>query len=415
MKKKKLNKLTDSRLLWAIISLLASLLIWVYVTGTQEQTITKTFPDVAVVLTGAENLQQSKGYVVTSVDTETVTVRIEGTRANIGNLGPDDLKAVIDLTKVAKTGNYQWNYTITYPDSVDTTAVTEISRSPEYIWLTVAQMSTKVVPVQGAFVGSAAEGYVAEEPTFEPTTITLSGPDSELAKVDHVWVTIGGDNLTKTKTADVEYTLMDADDKELSYTDITGDYDTIRVTEPISVKKEIPLSITPVYGAGATADNTVITIEPKTITISGDSSIVDGINKISLDTVDLSDFAAGYEETYPIAIPDGVQNVTGETEARVKIEIVGLSTRKYQVTNLSFINAPDGYTAEILTKSIEVTVRASEAVLAKIKADNLRAVADLTGSATAGDVSVPVKVYIDGISDAGAIGDYKMTVSIVSK
>ena len=36
MSKKKKNKLMDSKVLWAVISLLASLFIWVYITGTQE-------------------------------------------------------------------------------------------------------------------------------------------------------------------------------------------------------------------------------------------------------------------------------------------------------------------------------------------------------------------------------------------
>ncbi|MEG2214012.1 MAG: CdaR family protein [Oscillospiraceae bacterium] len=412
MTKINFNKLFDSKVFWIVVSILASLLIWVYITGTQEEYIESPFRDVEVVLSGAENLKQSKGYVVTDVDVQTISVTLYGTRANIGRLGSEDIKAVIDLSKVTKTGQNRWVCDISYPNTVDSTAVRVISQAPEYISFTVSQMTAKTVPVMGAFVGSVAEGYVAEEPIFDPTTITLSGPDSELAKIDHVWATIGGDELTKSKTADVSYTLVDANDKTLEYTDISGDYDTVRVTLPISVKKGIPLTVNLIEGAGATLDNCVVTIEPASIVIAGDSAIVDGINKLVLATIDLTDFSASSEETYTIQIPNDVQNITGITEAKVKIEIVGLTTKKLLVSNLSFINLPKGYSAEILTRNIEVTVRASADVLKKIKADNLRAVADLTDIATMGDVTVPVKIYVDGFTNAGAVGDCTMTLHI---
>jgi YbbR domain-containing protein len=276
----------------------------------------------------------------------------------------------------------------------------------------VAKQFTKTVPVKGAFSGSTAEGYVAEEPVFEPTTITLTGPDSKLENIAYVWATIGGDSVTETKTADVPFTYMDADGKQLDYTDITPDYDTVTVTVPISMEKEVSLSVDILEGAGATSENTIVTIEPATVMISGDSTIVEGINKIVLTTIDLTDFASTYEETYPIILDNDVQNVTGTAEAKVKIEIVGLETKKMAVTNISLINVPSGYSAELLTQSLEATIRASSDVLSKIKSNNLRAVADLSQIVSTGDVSVPVKIYIDGYSDAGAVGDYKVTVNI---
>lgn len=410
--KKESSKLFDSKVFRVVISLLAALLIWIYITGTQEDEIKREFNDVAVTFSGAETMQESKGFVVTDVDTESVSIVVSGTRSNIAKLAATNLKAVIDLSKVTKQGNNRVSYEILFPDYVDTSAVTIVSRTPENIQFNVAKISTKTVPVKGAFTGSTAEGYIAEDPTFSPETITLTGPDSQLENIAYVWATIGGDEISKTKTADVAFTYMDADGNELDYTDITPDYDTVTVTLQINMKKDVPLRVNLVEGAGATEDNTIVTIEPSTITISGDSAIVDGINKIVLATIDLTDFSATYEETYPIVLDNDVVNVTGTTEATVQVRIVGLQTAKFSVTNLSCINIPEGFTADMLTKSLEVTVRATEAVLSKITSDNLRAVADLTGYASTGDVSVPVKIYVDGYSDAGAIGEYPATVNI---
>jgi YbbR domain-containing protein len=233
-----------------------------------------------------------------------------------------------------------------------------------------------------------------------------------LENIEYVWVTLDGDELKESKTVDAAYVYMDEDGNQLSYSDITSDYDTVSVTLPVMLKKEVALSVTPVYGSGATAENTIITIEPETIMIYGDPEIVEGINKISLATIDITDFSVSYEYTYPITLDNDVQNLTGLTKATVSIETGGLETSKFDCTNLSFINLPDRYTAEILTESIEVTVRAVENVLSEITSDSLRAVADLSGIASKGDVSVPVKIYVVGFTDAGAIGDYTITINI---
>ena len=411
MKKNKKFSLLDSRVFWAVISLLASLFIWLYVTGTQEETINRSFTNVDVVLTGAESLQESKGYVVTAVDVNTVSVTISGTRGNIGGLSADDVKAVIDLSKITMTGNNMRAYTLTFPDGVNASAIQVVTKTPEYIQLLVSEISTKTVPVKGAFEGSVAEGYLADEPTFEPGTITLSGPDTQLKNVDHVWATIGGENVTATKTADVNYVLRDKDGNALEYDDVTGDYDTVRVTLPVSVTKEVALTVSLLEGAGAAMENCIISIEPSTITISGDASILNGINKIPVATIDLTDFESTWEQTYPIVLDNDVQNVTGETEAKVTIEVVGLETKKFSVTELSYIKLPAGYKAEVLTRSIEVTVRGTGAELAKLRPSDISAMADLSAIATTGDVSVAAKIHITGAA-AGAIGDYKMTVYI---
>lgn len=405
-------KLFDSKVFRVVISVVAAFLIWMYITSTQEEEITLEFNNVQVVFSGAETMQESKGFVVTDVNTESVTVWITGTRQNIGKLESSDLKAVIDLSQVTKTGNNLFRYDIEYPDSVDASSVKVENSYPENILFSVTKLSTKTVPVQGAFLGKTAEGYVAEALEFEPETITLSGPESELNNIESVWVTISGEEVASSKTADVNFTYMDANENQLDYEDITHDYDTVTVTLPISLKKDVSLSVSLIEGAGATESNTIITVEPSTLTISGDPAIVEGINKILVATIDLTDFSNTLEETYPIVLDNEVQNVTGTTEAKVTVEIVGLKTKKLSIENLSCINVPEGFTAEILTESLEVTIRAAENILSEITSDNLRAVADLTDTASTGDVSVAVKVYVDGFPEAGAIGENKITVNI---
>lgn len=413
MSKKKKNKLLDSKVLWAVISLLASLFIWVYITGTQEEIITQSFNNVEVQFVGEDTLQATRGYVVNNISAETVSVKISGTRGNIGSLSASDVKAVIDVSLISSTGRLTQYFTLTYPDNVNADAVSLESSNPETISFDVTRMSKKPVPVEAKFVGSTAEDYIAGEIEFEPKTIWVSGPESELEKIDHIYVEMGGDDLTMTRTADIPVVLIDTDGNTMDSTGLEFDVPTVTVTIPISMMKEVPLYIQCVYGAGATEANTVIKIEPSTITISGDTSVVSGINRIDLTTIDLTDFSLTFQDTFSIPLQDGVENVTGTTQADVSIEITGVDTRIFTLTNISYRNLPSGYTVEeITTRSLEVRIRAPQDVLDQIQPSNLSAVADLSDISQSGDMFVPVRIIVDGFTDVGAVGDYSIGIRI---
>ncbi len=415
MTNKKKNKLLDSKVFWAVISLIASLFIWVYITGTQEEIITQSFNNVEVMLIGEDTLQATRGYVVTNVSAETVSVKISGTRGNIGTLSASDVKAVIDVSLISSTGTLTQYYALTYPDNVNEDAVSLVSSNPQTISFDVTKMSSKSVPVEAKFVGSTAENYIAGEVEFEPKTIKVSGPESMLEKIDHIYAEMGGDDLTMTRTAEIPIVLIDKDGNTMESEGLEFDVPTVTVTIPISMMKEVPLYVQCVYGAGATEENTVISIEPNKIMISGDTEIVSGINRIDLATIDLTDFSLTHQDTYLIPLPNGVENVTGVAQADVKIEITGVDTKVFTVTNISTRNLPSGYTLEeITTQSLEVRIRAPQDVLDQLQPSNLSAVADLSDITQSGDMFVPVRIVVDGFTDAGAVGEYNIGIKVRS-
>lgn len=96
------------------------------------------------------------------------------------------------------------------------------------------------------------------------------------------------------------------------------------------------------------------------------------------------------------------------------MEIIGLETRDFTVTNLSCINDTEGYKSTIITESLTVTLRGTKEQLDAIQSENIRAVADLkwTSRSRPGTYMVPVKVYVAGYDDVGAIGDVTMSVEL---
>lgn len=415
MKHSRMSKIYNSKIFWMILSLLASLVLWAYISNQDTTSISKQLTGIQVQFSGEDLLREERNLAISDVDTTSVNVWIRGSRRAIGALDGSQVVAVIDVSKITQAGDMSWSYTIKYPAGTDTGSITTISRSPEIIGFTVSALSSKSVEVAGSFAGSLAEGYSAEDPTFEPSTVTVTGSEAALTKIAGAKVVFGKDktDVKESFSVDTGYTLVDADGNPVSTTGLTFSTELIKATLPIMEVKELPLSVTLIDGGGATANNCTVSIEPQTIKVAGDSKVLDAMNKLVIGTVDLSDFFASYEDTFPIMLDDDLQNITGEVSALVKIVIVGLTTKTFDVTNISCSNVAAGCSAAVETETISVTMRGTQAALDALTPDNIRAVADLSNySDTTGTVMPTAKIAVDGVSGVGAIGSYKVTVTL---
>lgn len=415
MTKKRASKLFGSNIFWAVISLLAALCIWVYMTGTQEEIIPKELNGVEVVFNGEDTLQSQHGLVITDVSDLTVDVTITGTRLNIGRLTADDVQAVIDVSRISGTSVYNVSYTLSFPESVDASAVTVTSRSPSTISFQVTRMNTVEVPVQVEFHGSVAEGYLLGDLEYEPNVINVSGPQTVLDTIDHAYAEVTLQDVNSTRTVQASYDLYDEDGNIIDTTGLEFDVSTISVTIPIRVIKEVPIRVTYNEGAGATSENVRCTLSENYITIAGDASVVDGINRIDVGPVDLTSFELTYEGDLDIVLPNDVENISGIESVHVQIEVIGLEVRSYTVTNISYSGLPEQYQAELVTHSLTVRIRASSEVLDSLSTSNLRAVADLSNTSATGTMDTSnVRISVDGFTNAGAVGTYRLTFNITN-
>jgi len=414
MDKKRIKRsIWDSKILWAVISLFASVVLWGYVTNAQGDVVEKTYDGVQVVFKGQDTLQSKDGYVLSNISTNTVSVTVKATRREVSNLSSSDLRATVDVTKFNSEGNYNQSVVIEFPMGSDSGSINVISTSPRNVTFRIDKASSKTLELKGLFTGTVAEGYAEQPAQFNPQTVTINGSESDLSKVAYALIKIDRTNVDKTLQFDSAYILVDDQGNELNLKNVVLDTKTVSVTVPITATKEVPLSVNLVDGGGATAQNATIICEPATITIAGDAQTLDGINKISLGAVDLSTFASTFEDNLPIVLDNNIINVTGIAEAKVTVQIIGMETKKFNVTNISTINTPTGRSVAVITQNIEVTLRGTSDVLGKIAANNIRAVADLTSiGSTTGTFQPTTKIYVDGYTGVGAIGEYKIYVKI---
>ncbi len=419
---KAIKKLSDSKIFWLVVSFLVSLSVWVYVTSVETVEATRTFRNIPIELVGEDTLLNMRELVITDLDTTTVTVEISGPRRIVNALDDDDLIAQVDVSRLSQTAYTTLNYTIIYPSGVDRRNLQIINKSRDSVSFMVSKMTSKTIPVQGGFEGKAATGYIQETPSFEPATITVSGPEVYLRNVHHAYVTFGRDQvLESTYSVETSYTLMDANGDPCSTDNLTISPDTIRATLPVLAVKDVPLKVSLQYGAGATESNTNCTIEPKTLRLAGDAAVLAEINQIELDAIDLTTFASEYSETYTIPVPNGLRNLTGATEATVKIEISDLTTKTVVINDFTWEGLSGDLDVVVNSVNVPILLRGPADQLRNVNAYSIRATANLSDYINGlGSYSVPLEIEIPNYDDVGTIQvdglpDYKIIIEIVPK
>lgn len=416
MKNLNLKNLYDKNAFWVVLSLIASILLWTYITSVEETVQQNTYSGIPVVFTGEESIRTSRGLIISDVDSTSVRVKISGNRRALSKFNAGDLQATIDVSRVTQANENSWAYELTFPSGVDTSGFT-YEYYPDVINFTVEKEASKTVPVKGVFNGKAAENYIANSDSllFEPAEIIVYGTEGELAQIDHAWVTMSGENVNATLTENRPYVLVNAEGNELQLRHTTTDVETVATTLTVNTIKEVTLALDVIPGGGASAANCDIKMDINKVTLSGEADELESMEKLIIGSIDLSDYAEDFEIVIPLQLADGVQCVTGETEVTVTGKFKDLAIKEFDVTDLRFTGLQQGYNAYVVTKKLKVSVRAPQETLDKVNADNIRVVADLTDYTNAsGNVKVPAKVYIDGVTGAGAVGDYTLTINLTA-
>ena len=415
-KKQQNKQSTWKTVLYIVFSFVCAFLIWIYVTDSTGEETDVPFRAVTVVYEGESNMRESRGLIISERDTTSARVTLTGSRRTLTALDSSDIRVVIDLNDIVSTGNYSRAPKVEFTKKIDTGAITQAVINPEVVSFYVDKLSVRPVPVVGVFNGSAAEGYSADPMEFDTETIRVYGPEKIISQVDHALVEVSRTDVDKTVTFEAAYILVDAEGKKLENDEITTDRETVDVTIPINAVKEVSLVVDLIPGAGATKDNVQWEIKPETITLTGDAETLAGVNSISIAKIDLSKIDEALTETYKIVFPNDTESTDNVKEATLTLELRGLASKTVSIEqgNITCTNVSEGYQATVMNASLDnVVLRGPEQILRGITENNVRAVADLTDYGTAtGILTVPVKIMINGTTEAGAYGEYKVYINI---
>ncbi len=407
-----MGRLKDSRWVYVLLSVVLAVTFWMYVRVEVDPEDSTTIHNVPIELTGT-NVLTGQGLTVTGISADTVDLRVSATVSVINNLirYRDDIYIPLDVSRCTE-GENRLAYQPKWPENFNTSDVVLQNKDPGTITVTVGKLYTNTLNVEFRLDGQVADGYQMGTSTIEPSTVTVSGSAEEVSKVAKVVAILEDENLDERYTGDLPLTLLDSQGNPLTDLNVTLSSDTAYVVVPVVVEKDVKLTVSFQNGGGATADDIAYEIDPEIITVSGEKSSVENLTELSVGSIDLAKVVGTNTFTFPISLDPSLENASGENEAVVTVTVKGLDTQVFNVDNISVVQPSNGYSAVAVTQEKQITVRGKAEDLEEIDASQLRIVADLSDVTTTGQISVPVRVYLNTNSSVGVIGEYTIVVSI---
>lgn len=398
----------------ALVSLVIALGLWIYVITVVSPGSEDTFANIPVVLRNEEALT-ARGLMIVTEDIPTVTLRLSGNRSDLNKLNPSNITLIANLSGIYSPGVQQLSYEILYPGDIASNAFVEESRSPGRITIEVERRVTKEVPVVLAFSELPSEDYIADtqNPVLDYPNVTITGPAPVIEQITQAVIQVDLADRTESVDEAMAFTLCDEAGEAVDAHLVVTDVGKVNVAVKIQRIKEIPLTVTVIDGGGATSETSTVEIEPQTIRIAGSDILLEQLPELNLGTINLAEQTeASNFVSFPIKLPEGVENLAGVQEAQITVQFPNLRTTTYKVTDIQAINVPEGMEADIITQELQVRIRGPKEVMEQLKDTDISVTVDLAGAAQGASTVKPTIVLPEAFAQADAVGSYSVSVDL---
>lgn len=411
----------DNRFFLLVLAAMGALVLWNMVTLVFDPRSSIDKTDGTVNFNYSTSTYVAQGLsIVDTEDVGSVRVKFEGNGTVIGGISASDYVIYPDYSSVKGPGATTLKLQVRITNA-SYSGVTATVVSPRYVDVVFDTVGEKVIPVQVESSGiEVAEGYVLNRTSVVPAEVTLSGPVSELEKINGVFASVSvEDVLTDSRTQAAMLELRDENGNPYTPEYVTLDNDAASVTLTVHQVRELPLVID-FIDAPANFDTSSLkyTLSQEKMTVQGPAKTLSNLTELSVASFDLGQsFAFDRDYPLPVELPAGLESQDGLTTVTLSFDTSGMASKTVNVSNIKCINVPLNYDVEPLTDRVqgvvlygpkeEVEALSAQSVLAQIDCQSI--------SVSAGQQTMPVSIQIPASTRIFATGSYTVQCLVRSK
>ncbi|PYQ32007.1 MAG: hypothetical protein DMF56_02615 [Acidobacteria bacterium] len=162
------------------IALLLAIALWIFVSAPRREEVRERIVTASLSLVGVPSY-----LVITTPDIpSSVSVRVRGRKSDLRALASQSLEASADLSAINQSGEVEITLRsqhINVPENIEI-----VSISPNKVRFRVEQLRQRAVSIRPFLVGDPPAGYIIGEATAEPSLALVSGPASQVMKLNEV-------------------------------------------------------------------------------------------------------------------------------------------------------------------------------------------------------------------------------------
>lgn len=285
-----------------VISCILAFIVWFSITVNQAPEIDRVIEDVKVTIDSS--VPGQLGYETFGIDDVYVDLVVHGKRYLVGEnvLDADDFTVTAVTSHVDAPGVYSLQLKATANDA--NASYTIVSKTKDNIEVYFDTPKTKEFSVE-TNVESVAENlvaqgdYLTESPRLSVEKITVSGPATEVDKIQKVVATARSrGNLKSSETLPAVLTIADAYGAEIKYLTVSPSVEDISITVPVYTVVELPVTVDfenlPVYYTSFGMPEVIC--DPETVRVAVDSKNLESLESIKIGTVNFAELEKGDNE-----------------------------------------------------------------------------------------------------------------------
>lgn len=217
-----------------IVSVLLAFILWLYVVTVETPINEKTFTNIEIKLTDAVN-----GLSVLAGAGNFVDVTVRGKKSDLDRLSEADFAATIDISGHTEAGEYELPVKVVTPSGA-----TFVKQSIKKTYVKLDEEISKSVPVKAEPLDWQCDsGYSLGlgEIAVTPAHITVTGPKTELDKIDQAFIEVDCDGIVKEDLdrKNAKFNLLDKSGNKVTNPYVTTNVSTADVFIPLNFKKTV--------------------------------------------------------------------------------------------------------------------------------------------------------------------------------
>ena len=416
----KKNFLDDRRIRLAL-SILGAIVAWMIVTIIVQPGTTNTIYNVPVDYTYDSSVYTSRGLSIVSAEDKTVNLKISGDGYTIGSLTASDFVVYPDWSSVRDSGEKTLRLLVRGANGMLNGVTVTIDGSDNMVDVVFDVVEEKTLPIQVTTnYLKIADGYILYGTEVSKETVTLSGPSTELSKVEACTaeVTHNGE-LTSPVTLDTDLRFYTRSGSEVKFEYTTLEADSVEVTLQVYKLATLPVKVS-FINAPRDFDPSVLvySLSKKTLNVAGPESQIDKLSTLSVGTIDLSTFALDKVYEMPIELPSGIRLLDNISTITVSFDSSRLETKTINLpaSCVQVVNLPSTYTLTVGTERLmNVTLCGPAGSLEALTPEQVVIEIDADDFYVAiGQQNIACRLYVPSNDKIFALGSYVVQCKIES-
>ena len=324
------KNILDDRRIRLLLAIVGAIVAWMVVTIVVQPGTTRTINNVPVDFTYDSAAYTSRGLSIVSAEDKTVNLKLSGDGYTIGGLSASDFVVYPDWSSVRDSGEKTLRLLVRGANGLlnGVTVTMEGSDNTVDVVFDVVEEKTVPITVTTNYL-TIADGYILYGTELSKETVTLSGPSTEIDKVETCTaeVTHKGE-LTDSVTLDTALRFYTKSGSEVKFEYTNLEESSVEVTLEVYKMATLPVSVS-FINAPRNFDPSVLvySLSKQTLNVAGPESQIEKLSTLSVGTIDLSTFALNKVYELPIELPGNIRLLDNISSITVSFDSSKLETK----------------------------------------------------------------------------------------